>query len=105
MTAHDGPGEPGALTITWREVDTPDLLEARLIVGTGNGVYVGYVARSPGDDEWRGHIGLTHALIGIGTREAMQAAVEQAAREAWAARQERAAQDQGQRDTAYRSDR
>jgi len=61
-------------------------------VGAGNGVYVGYVARSPGDDEWRGHIGLTHALVSIGTREAVQAAVEQAAREAWAARQRAAAE-------------
>ena len=53
----DGPDEPGAAVsppaITWREVDTPDLLEARLMVGDdGAGVYVGYVARSPGDDEW-----------------------------------------------------
>jgi len=89
MTAHDGPGEPGALTITWREVGIPNLLEARLIMGAGNGVYVGYVARSPGDNEWRGYIGLTHTLVALGTRDAVQAAVEQAARDAWAARQTR----------------
>ncbi len=80
----DGPDEPGMPPLIWREVGIPNLLEARLIRGAGNGVYVGYVARSPGDDEY---IGLTHTLVALGTRDAVQAAVEQAAREAWTARQ------------------
>ena len=87
MTMPDGPDEPGMPPLIWREVGIPNLLEARLIRGAGNGVYVGYVARSPGDDEWRGYIGLTHTLVALGTRDAVQAAVEQAAREAWTARQ------------------
>lgn len=86
--------------ITWRPVNVPDLLEARIIVRDGDhgghgghrghgGFYAGYVARTPGDgdDEWRGNIGVTHAPVGMGQREAMQAAVERAARAAWGARQ------------------
>jgi len=87
MTMPDGPDEPGMPPLIWREVGIPNLLEARLIMGAGNGVYVGYVARSPGDNEWRGYIGLTHTLVALGTHDAVQAAVEQAAREAWTARQ------------------
>ncbi len=89
MTMPDGPDEPGMPPLIWREIGIPNLLEARLIVGVGNGVYVGYVARSPGDDEWRGYIGLTHVLVGMGQRQVVQAAVERVAREAWAARQTR----------------
>lgn len=80
--------------ITWRPVNVTDLLEARIVVGDGDhgdhgGFYAGYVARTPGDgdDEWRGYIGVTHAPVGMGQREAMQAAVERAARAAWGARQ------------------
>jgi len=96
-----------APTITWRPVNVPDLLEARLVVGDGNdgGLYAGYVARTPGDgnDAWRGYIGLMHLPVGIGRRPAVQAAVERAARAAWAARMA-GARDHGQRDTASRSD-
>ena len=100
-----------APTITWRQVVVPDLLEARIVTGDDgdgdDGLYVGYVARTPGrGDKWHGSVGFQHESVGMGSREAMQAAVEQAAREAWAARQERAmtAQDQGQCDTTSRSD-
>ncbi len=94
--------------ITWRPVIGRELFEARVVIKSGRspGWYVGYVARTlgDGDDEWRGYVGITHVLVSIGRREAVQAAVERAAREAWATRIASAG-DQGQRDTAYRSDR
>jgi len=63
-----------------------DLLEARLDVEDGPALYAGYVARTPGDsdDEWRGYVVVAHVLVSIGRRDAVQAAVERAAREAWA---------------------
>jgi len=68
--------------ITWRPTNVRDLLEARLPDGDA---YVGYVVRraGDGDDEWRGYVGVTHVLVSIGRREAVQATVERAAREAW----------------------
>ena len=92
MTVHDGPDEPGAMSssppITWQPVDALDLFEARIIDEGGRALYVGYVGHTPrdGDDQWRGYIGVTHVPVGMGRREAVQAAVERAAREAWAAR-------------------
>jgi len=80
---------PSPPTITWRPVDALDLFEARIIDEGGRALYVGYVGHTPrdGDDEWRGYVGVTHVLVSIGRREAVQAAVERAAREAWAAQQ------------------
>lgn len=74
--------------ITWRPTDVRDLLEARLADG---GAYIGYVVRCAGEseDEWRGYIGVTHTLVAVGTRGAVQAVVERAAHEAWAAWHER----------------
>ncbi len=102
MTGQSGPDEPDepeAPTITWHQVVVPDLLEARITTGDdgdgGEGLYAGYVARSPGDNEWRGYIGLTHTLVALGTRDAVQAAVEQAAREAWATRRRPADGERG----------
>ncbi len=95
MGKPDGPDEPEpeAPTITWRMVVVPDLLEARITTGDdgdgGEGLYAGYVARTPRGDKWHGYVGLQHESVGMGTREAMQEAVERAAREAWAARHER----------------
>jgi len=105
MTVPNGPDERGTTTvlptITWRPVNVPDLLEARLDVGDGPALYTGYVARTPGDgdDEWRGYVGVTHVLVSIGRREAVQAAVERAAREAWAARQTWSRVTPGESDT------
>jgi len=79
-----------APVIAWMPVaNLIDLLEARLVDGNGADLYAGYVARTPGDgdDEWRGYVGVTHVLVSIGLREAVQAVVERAAREAWAAQQ------------------
>ena len=80
-------------TIHWRPVNVTDLLEARLVSGNGDGddergLYVGYIARTPGDgnDEWRGYIGITHVLVAVGTREIVQAAVEQRVRDLLATR-------------------
>jgi len=95
MGIPDGPDEPEpeTPTITWRDVETPHLLEARLVTGGDDngddGLYAGYVARTPRGDKWHGYVGLQHESVGMGTREAMQAAVEQAAREVWAAQQQR----------------
>ncbi len=95
MGKPDGPDEPEpeTPTITWRMVVVPDLLEARIVTGDdgdgGEGLYAGYVARTPRGDKWHGYVGLQHESVGMGTREAMQAAVERAAREAWAAQQHR----------------
>ncbi len=83
-------GSPPA--ITWRPTTVRDLLEARLADGDADGdAYVGYVVRRAGEraDEWHGYIGFTHVLVAVGTREAVQAAVEQAVRGAWIARHER----------------
>lgn len=95
----DEPDEPGTAasppipgTITWRPTAVPDLLEARLVAGNGaaDGLYVGYIVRRAGDgeDEWHGYIGIEHVLLAVGSREAVQAAVEQAAREAWTTRRQ-----------------
>jgi len=93
MGKPDGPDEPEAPTITWRMVVVPDLLEARIVTGGddngGEGLYAGYVARTPRGDKWHGYVGLQHESVGMGTREAMQAAVERAAREAWGQRGKR----------------
>ncbi len=90
----DGPDEPEAPTITWRMVVVPDLLEARIITGDDgdgdDGLYAGYVARTSRGDKWHGYVGLQHESVGMGTRGAVQAAVEQVVREAWAAQQETA---------------
>ena len=73
--------------ITWRPTDVRDLLEARIVDDDGSALYAGYIVRraGEGDDEWHGYIGIAHVLVGVGRREAVQAAVERAAREAWAA--------------------
>ncbi len=96
MTEQSGPDEPeqGMPPITWRPVVVPDLLEARIVTGDDgdgdDGLYVGYVTRTPGrGDKWHGYVGFQHESVGVGTREAVQAAVEQAARAAWAARPRR----------------
>lgn len=60
---------------------SPCLHEARLTTADGADLYAGYVATTPGDDDWRGYIGRGFVPLGLGTRTVMQAAVEQSARE------------------------
>ena len=83
-----GSGEEGrarplqttAPPITWRPTTVRDLLEARLADGDA---YVGYIVRRAGEGEWHGYVGVTHLLVAVGTREVVQAAVEQVARNTW----------------------
>ena len=52
------------------------LHEARLTAPDGADLYVGYVAVSPGYDDWRGYVGRGFIPVGLGSRPEMQAAVE-----------------------------
>ncbi len=61
--------------IHWIE-RSPYLHEARLTAPDGADLYVGYVAVSPGYDDWRGYVGRGFIPVGLGSRPEMQAAVE-----------------------------
>ena len=61
--------------IHWIE-RSPYLHEARLTAPDGADLYVGYVAVSPGYDDWRGYVGRGFTPVGLGPRTEMQAAVE-----------------------------
>jgi len=62
--------------IHWIE-RSPYLHEARLTTADGADLYAGYVAVTPGADVWRGYVGWGFVPLGMGSRTAMQAAVEQ----------------------------
>jgi hypothetical protein len=55
---------------------SPYLHEARLTTDGGVDLYAGYVAVSPGYDDWRGYVGRGFIPLGLGPRTEMQAAVE-----------------------------
>jgi hypothetical protein len=67
--------------IRWIE-SAPDLFEARLTTPEGKDVYVGYIAVTPGAAVWRGYVGRSFEPVGMGSRAAMQEAVERRALEA-----------------------
>jgi len=69
-----------APVIHWIE-RSPYLHEARLTADDGADLYAGYVAVSPGYDDWRGYVGRGFIPVGLGSRPEMQAAVEQHARD------------------------
>ena len=62
--------------IHWIE-RSPYLHEARVTTAEGADLYAGYVAVSPGYDDWRAYVGRGVVPLGVGTRTEMQAAVEQ----------------------------
>ncbi len=66
--------------IYWIE-RSPYLHEARLTTADGADLYAGYVAVSPGYDDWRGYVGRGFVPLGMGPRRVMQAAVERRVRE------------------------
>ncbi len=55
---------------------SPYVHEARLTTAEGADLYVGYVAVSPGYDDWRGYVGRGFIPVGLGPRTEMQVAVE-----------------------------
>ncbi len=55
---------------------SPYLHEARFTTTDGADLYAGYVAVSPGYDDWRGYVGRGFIPAGLGPRTEMQAAVE-----------------------------
>jgi len=61
--------------IHWIE-RSPYLHEARVTTAVGADLYAGYVAVSPGYDDWRGYVGRGFIPVGLGPRTEMQAAVE-----------------------------
>jgi len=61
--------------IRWIE-RSPYVHEARLTTAEGADLYAGYVAVSPGYDDWRGYVGRGFIPVGMGPRTEMQAAVE-----------------------------
>jgi len=78
---------------------SPDIIEARRIDADGRALYVGYVARTPGDgdDEWRGYVGLSHAPVGMGRLRSVQAAVDRVPRAEWIAGAEAGRRECGKR--------
>jgi len=68
------------LGIQWRQ-ESPYLHAAYVTTSRGRKVYVGYVATGPGDDAWRGYMGVSFTPVGRGPRGVVQAAVEQRGRE------------------------
>ncbi len=61
--------------IHWIE-RSPYLHEARVTTAAGADLYAGYVAVSPGYDDWRGYVGRGFIPVGMGPRTEMQTAVE-----------------------------
>ncbi len=55
---------------------SPYVHEARLTTAEGADLYVGYVAVSPGYDDWRGYVGRGFIPVGLGPHTEMQVAVE-----------------------------
>jgi len=72
--------ERAAGTIRWLE-RSPYLHEARITAADGADLYAGYVAVSPGYNDWRGYVGRGFIPVGVGPRTEMQAAVEERARD------------------------
>jgi len=69
------------LGIQWRQ-ESPYLHAAYMTTQQGRKVYVGYVATGPGDDAWRGYMGVVVMPVGRGPRLVVQATIEQRVREA-----------------------
>jgi len=69
------------LGIQWRQ-ESPYLHAAYVTTPQGRKVYVGYVATGPGDDAWRGYLGVSFTPVGRGPRPVVQAAIEQRVRAA-----------------------
>ncbi len=69
------------LGIQWRQ-ESPYLHAAYMTTEQGGRVYVGYVATGPGDDAWRGYMGVSFTPVGRGPRPVVQAAIEQRVRAA-----------------------
>jgi len=67
------------LGIQWRQ-ESPYLHAAYVTTPRGRKVYVGYVATGPGDDAWRGYMGVSFTPVGRGPRGVVQAAIEQRGR-------------------------
>jgi len=61
--------------IHWIE-RSPYLHEARITTADGADLYAGYVAVSPGYDDWRGYVGRGFIHVGLGPRTEVQVAVE-----------------------------
>ncbi len=61
--------------IHWIE-RSPYLHEARVTTAAGADLYAGYVAVSPGYDDWRGYVGRGFIPVGLGPRTEMHATVE-----------------------------
>jgi len=70
-----------ALAIRWIE-RSPSLHEARVTLPDGTDPYVGYVAVMPGDDVWRGYVGVEFIHVGMRPRAVMQRVVAQSVAEA-----------------------
>ncbi len=71
------------LAITWRD-ESPSLHAAYITTVQGQEIYAGYVAVSPGYDDWRGYVGRGFIPVGLGPRAVMQRLVEQHTRDIWA---------------------
>ena len=69
------------LGIQWRQ-ESPYLHAAYMTTQQGRKVYVGYVATGPGDDAWRGYRGVNFTPVGRGSRQVVQAMIEQTVRAA-----------------------
>jgi len=69
------------LGIQWRQ-ESPYLHAAYMTPLPGRRVYVGYVATGPGDDAWRGYMGVAFTPVGMGPLAVVQAEIEQRVREA-----------------------
>ncbi len=67
--------------IHWVERLPSSLQEARLTLPDGRDLYVGYVAQTPGREEWRGYVGTDFESVGVGSQSVMRRAVEQRVRE------------------------
>jgi len=65
-----------AMGIQWRQ-ESPYLHAAYVTTAQGRKVYVGYVATGPGDDAWRGYLGVSFTPVGRGPRLIVQTAIEQ----------------------------
>jgi hypothetical protein len=71
MSAH----ERASAAMRWIE-RSPYLHEARLTTADGADLYAGYVAVSPGYDDWRGYVGRGFLHVGVGPRPVVQRMVE-----------------------------
>ncbi len=69
-----------AMGIQWRQ-ESPSLHAAYMTTPQGRNFYLGYVATGPGDDAWRGYMGVSFTPVGRGPCPVVQAAIEQRVRE------------------------